>query len=156
MSTKGGFSIAVSGKGMLMGMFITDGIQRWGKEATFYDHSDAVKAFREGEAKLGESGLGDKGSQELAKKIRAHDANPPKIDVQVKFATFGDKEIAIISGNGRQRVVELNKKKVDWQGVEHALEECFKAVDEIMGRKPQRPKFIKRPGPQPGAGAPVS
>ena len=129
----------------MLGMFITDGLQRWGEEVTMYDHTAAVKAFREGEAKLGESGYGDKGSQELAKKIRAHDANPPKIDIQVKFASFGETEICIVSGNGKQRVVRLDKSKQDWQKLEHALEECFKAVDEIRGTKPMRPRFIQRP-----------
>ncbi|MBY6154234.1 hypothetical protein KUV47_13500 [Vannielia litorea] len=145
MTTQGGFSIAVSGDGIMFGMFITDGMARWGDEVTMYDHSAAVQGFRQAEAKLGESGFGDKGSQELAKKIRAHDANPPKIDIKVHFAKFGETEICIIAGNGQTRVVKLDKSKQDWQTLEHALEECFKAVDEIRGKKPARPRFIQRP-----------
>ncbi|QDC08450.1 hypothetical protein FHY55_03960 [Oceanicola sp. D3] len=151
MTTQQGFSLAVSGKGMMLGMFITDGMERWGEEVTMYDHTAAFQAARKGEAKLGESGYGNKGARDMAKKIRAHDANPPKIDIRVQFVTFGKREICIVSGNGQQRTVRLDKAKLDWQGLEHALEECFKAVDEIRGATQAKPRFIKRPKAKPAA-----
>ncbi|MCO6383561.1 MAG: hypothetical protein JXQ91_16775 [Vannielia sp.] len=143
MTSQNGFSIAVSGRGLMLGMFITDGMERWGDEVTMYDHTAAFQAARKGEAALGESKYGGKSAKDMARKIRAHDANPPKIDIKVQFASFGETEICIISGNGQQRSVKLDKAKVDWQGLEHALEECFKAVDEIRGVKPMKPRFIQ-------------
>lgn len=151
MTTQKGFSLAVSGKGMMLGMFITDGMARWGDEVTMYDHTADMLKAREFEAKLGESKYGSPDAKDQAKKIRAHDKNPPKIDIQVMFMTYGQSEMCIVTGNGKQRSVKLDKTKLDWQGLEHALEECFKAVDEVRGATQVKPRFIQRPkaGPAP-------
>ena len=54
----------------------------------------------------------------------------------------GKTEIAIITGKGKRRVVRLDTGKITMQGIEHALEEIAKAVEEVLGRKAGKPKLI--------------
>jgi hypothetical protein len=94
------FSIAVTGSGTLLGLFVTDGMDRYFC-ATWYDYSDRAWALRKQEVALDHSKFA------APRYHRVHLAKPVPVDVTVSFKTAGDLEMVSVSGGKYRRTLSF-------------------------------------------------
>ena len=129
------FAIAVTGDGLFMDMWITHGMTRF-PQATFYDRSAKVTAFRQAEADLDKAGYLNAEGRAAAKRIAENLKNPPEVDATVEFSGQNFKGKAIVTcKNG-------NRKEFDLQLVgisDKEIAQLFFHVDAAVTRCKAKP-----------------
>lgn len=106
------FSIAIKGRGPHMGMYVTYGTTRW-PNATFYDRTPLVNAFRQQEADLGKAGYLDAAGTASAKRTAQNLASPPKDDVTLEFVDKnGHLTVVVTCANKRQTNVTIRLEDI--------------------------------------------
>jgi hypothetical protein len=94
------FSIAVAGSGTLLGMFVTEGMDRYFC-ATWYDRSDHGSAAIKQELALENAKLTS------PRYHRLHPSKPAPTDVTVSFKTAGDLEMVTVIGGTYRRTLSF-------------------------------------------------
>ena len=94
------FSIAVTGSGKLLGVFVTEGMDRYFC-ATWYDRSDFDSAAIKQEVALDNSKLVS------PRYHRVHPGKPAPADVTVSFKTAGDLEMVTVIGGTYRRTLSF-------------------------------------------------
>lgn len=94
------FSVAVSGSGTLLAMFMTEGSNRY-YCATWYDYSDYTTAAIKQEIALDHSKFA------APRYHRVHSAKPVPVDVTVSFKTAGDLQMVTVSGGTYRRTLSF-------------------------------------------------
>ena len=101
------FSIAVTGTGQLMGMFITDGMKHY-PSATWYDRSIQVHSAIGKETQLAKSGHLRPSDRQRLLRAERQLRTPPPVDVMVSFETKGKREKVAVVGRRRRRTLSFN------------------------------------------------
>lgn len=125
---------SISGKPHDMGsMFLTVAQEKLG--GTWYDRTDAIRAFRLSEAKLGMSEYADAEFRESAGRILSSLKNPPEVDADIRFKFDRGVETVDVSGSRGTR-----SYRFDRQGAENVLlaegadvlKPFYDAIDDII------------------------
>ncbi len=119
------FSIAVCGRGRLLGPFVTEAFQRF-KSASIYMRDEEMNAFRRNEVRLGKSNFASKEFRKLAQATEKSLKNPEPVDVTVTFRQEGDSERVWIRGKLQRRILSLR-----WAQLKD-LSELDKAVAQVV------------------------
>jgi hypothetical protein len=94
------FSIAVTGSGKLLGVFVTEGMNRYFC-ATWYDRSDF------GTAAIKQEIASDNSKLVSPRYHRVHPAKPAPADVTVSFKSLGDLEMVTVIGGTYRRTLSF-------------------------------------------------
>lgn len=125
-----GLSIAITGDGQLFGLWPSHAMKRF-PQATFYDRSAAVTAFRHAEVVLGKKGLLNAEGQASARRTAENLANPPEVDATVSFSgpvQNGTVTVTCRNGNTKTFQIKLNDLSDD------AIRQAFFNVDAAIIR----------------------
>jgi hypothetical protein len=118
------FSIAVSGRGRLLGMFVTECLQRF-PHATLYDRTDGMDRARFNEAGLGLSPDASPDFRRQAIRTIQKMADPPHIDCSVTFMDLLNMETVSVVSRGFSRRLAYHLDKA-------TLDQMEKFVDQIL------------------------
>lgn len=91
------FSMAISGNGRLLGMFVTEGMKRF-PNATMYDRTEQFRNFAEQEVKLGKTEFAAPEFRKSALVTERNLRSPAAVDVTVVFRSLGTHETVTIAG----------------------------------------------------------
>ncbi len=128
---KSHFSIAVKGKSMLLGPFISYGFEEF-PHATWYDRSDTTNAARGVEAMLGAKGLTREQDRAMARRTGESLANPKPTTVTATFTEAGYNNKAVIEGRRRSRTVCINTADLTEKTFERAMDDLMHAVKKVL------------------------
>ncbi len=122
------FSIAVTGRGRLVGPFVTEAFNRF-QSATIYMRTPETNAARQAEVALGKSQFASKNFRKMALATEKNLRNPPAADVTVDFKQEGDSETVWIKGKVYRRMVSLRWDKIkDLSDMDKAVAKILDAV----------------------------
>lgn len=91
------FSMAISGSGRLLGMFVTEGMKRF-PNATMYDRTEQFRNFAEQEVKLGKTEFAAPDFRRSALVTERNLRSPTPVDVTISFQSLGTHETVTIAG----------------------------------------------------------
>ena len=125
-----GLLIAITGEGQLFQIWPTHAMKRF-PQATIYDRSAKVTAFRHAEAKLGQDGWLNAEGRDAAKRIAQNLANPPVVDATVTFSgPIQNGVVTVKCKTGIEKVFQIRLNGLD----KKAIEQAFFNVDSAITR----------------------
>lgn len=128
---KSHFSIAVKGKGMLLGSFISYGFEAF-PNATWYDRSDATNEAIGVEVKLAEKGFTREQDRAMAKRAGKNLANPKPTDVTATFSQVNFNNIVVIEGRRRSRTLNICTADLTMKTFDKAMDDLIDAVKKVL------------------------
>lgn len=128
---KSHFSIAVKGKSMLLGSFISYGCEAF-PNATWYDRSDATNAAIGAEVMLAEKGLTREQDRAMAKRAGKNLANPKPTDVTATFGQVNFNNCVVIEGRRRSRTLNISTADLTLERYESAMADLIDAVKKVL------------------------
>lgn len=128
---KSHFSIAVKGKSMLLGSFISHGCEAFPR-ATWYDRSDATNAAIGVEVTLAEKGLTREQDRAMAKRAAKNLSNPKPTDVTATFSQVNFSNNVIIEGRRRTRTLTISTADLTLKSYEAAMDDLIDAVKKVL------------------------
>jgi hypothetical protein len=125
-----GLLIAFTGEGQLFQIWPTHAMKRF-PQATLYDRSAKVTAFRQAEAKLGKDGWLNPEGQAAAKRTAQNLANPTEVDATVTFSgPLQNGVVKVKCKTGAEKVFQIRLNSLD----DKAIEQAFFNVDAAITR----------------------
>jgi hypothetical protein len=122
------FTIAVSGSGRLLGMFVTECLSRF-PHATLYDRSRQADLARFKESDVGVSADVSQDFRKQAIRTIANLADPPHIDCSVTFLDLRNIETVSIVSRGFSRRLAYNlDEKATIQQMKTFIDQVLQAV----------------------------
>lgn len=128
---KSHFSIAVKGKGMLLGSFISYGFEAF-PNATWYDRSDSTNAAIGTEVMLAEKGLTREQDRAMAKRAAKNLAKPKPTDVTATFSQVNFNNGVVIEGRRRSRTLNICTADLTLETYEAAMDDLIDAVKKVL------------------------
>jgi hypothetical protein len=125
---------SISGNpGDLGSMFLTEAQEKL--QGTWYDRTDAVRAFRLKEAKLGKSEYADAEFRESAGRILSSLKKPVQVDADIHFEHDRSVETVEVSGNRGARSFRFDREAAETAVIPEGgdvFKPFYDAIDEII------------------------
>ena len=128
---KSHFTLAVAGRGMLLGPFITEAFNAF-PNVKIFDRTAAFKKAVAGEADIARSGHMCPHDVPAALRAEKNMKNPPKADVTVTFAGKGYNQDVTVDGRRRDRNFSFNLSDASMKQFDKCLDKIIRAVERTL------------------------